>query len=432
MNGAEVSSARHSCVPPRPRAEIGDQGAGSGDPAAVGRGDGVTERRLAHLADVRFSSVDKKTVEGQVPVQLCNYTDVYYHERIDGGLDFMDASATYEQIRDFELRRGDVLLTKDSETAEDIGVSAHVERDLPGVICGYHLALIRPRPGIDGRYLRWALSSIPCRSQLEVAATGVTRFGLRQEAVGGLTIPSWPLSSQRAIADFLDVETSRIDALVETRCAQRALVQARHLSMLSSLLVPESAALGPLKRLAQIQSGLTVDALRDIGDDPVTRPYLRVANVQPGRLELESVTEITVPRGLAERCTLCVGDVLMTEGGDLDKLGRGTVWRDELPGALHRNHIFAVRPFPYRLDPDFLALLTQTAHARAYFESTGVRTTNLASTNSEKIMSLPVPRLDLPDQRRLVDEARKRLDEMEAFEDCLRVRPTCSWSAAGL
>jgi type I restriction enzyme, S subunit len=380
----------------------------------------VTDRRLAHLAEVRFSSIDKKTVDGQVRVQLCNYVDVYYNEYIGPGLEFMEASATLEQVRDFELKQGDVLLTKDSETAEDIGVSACVRMNLPGVVSGYHLALIRPRSDVDGRYLRWALSSRGCRSQLEVAATGVTRFGLRQEAVAALAVPSWPLALQRSIADYLDVETARIDALVGTRSAQRALVQARHLSMLSSLLVPEGVAFGPLKRLAAIQSGLTVDALRDSGDDPVTRPYLRVANVQLGRLELDSVTEITVPRGLATRCTLRAGDVLMTEGGDLDKLGRGTVWRDELPGALHQNHIFAVRPLPDRLDPDYLGLLTQTAHARAYFESTGVRTTNLASTNSEKIMSLPVPRLDLGDQRKLVAEARTRLDQLASFEECLR------------
>jgi hypothetical protein len=190
--------------------------------------------------------------------------------------------------------------------------------------------------------------------------------------------------------------------------------------MLSRLLVPDGVVFIPLRRLAVVQSGLIVDALRDIRDDPVTRPYLRVANVQPGRLELESVTEITVPRGLAERCTLRAGDVLMTEGGDLDKLGRGTVWREELPGALHQNHIFAVRPLPAQLDPDYLGLLTQTAHARAYFESTGIRTTNLASTNSEKIMSLPIPRLDLAEQQRLVTEARTRLDQMAAFRGCLR------------
>ena len=75
---------------------------------------------------------------------------------------------------------------------------------------------------------------------------------------------------------------------------------------------------------------------------------------------------------------------------------------------------------PELLDPEYLGLLTQTAHARAYFESTGVKTTNLASTNREKIMSLPIPRLSVLDQRTRVAEARARLDRMTAFQGCLR------------
>lgn len=289
-----------------------------------------------------------------------------------------------------------------------------------GVPAVWNQAILGLTPGTglaDSRFLRYWLESV--RTDWMALVRSNTQDNLNAEVVGNAPFSDMSEAEQRRMADYLDAETAGIDALIRTRSAQTALVQERHVSMLSRLLVPEGVAFGPLKRLAAIQSGLTVDALRDIGDDPVTRPYLRVANVQPGRLELESVTEITVPRGLAERCTLHAGDVLMTEGGDLDKLGRGTVWRDELPGALHQNHIFAVRPLLDRLDPDYLGLLTQTAHARAYFESTGVRTTNLASTNSEKIMSLPVPRLDLGEQRRLVDETRMRLDQMAAFQGCL-------------
>jgi type I restriction enzyme S subunit len=117
---------------------------------------------------------------------------------------------------------------------------------------------------------------------------------------------------------------------------------------------------------------------------------------------LDDVTEIRVAAPTAARSTLRDGDVLMTEGGDIDKLGRGTVWRDQLEGCLHQNHIFAVRARRELLDPDYLALLSRTAHARAYFESTGVQSTNLASTSSAKIMSLPVPVLSISEQQTLV------------------------------
>lgn len=93
----------------------------------------------------------------------------------------------------------------------------------------------------------------------------------------------------------------------------------------------------------------------------------------------------------------------MTEGGDLDKLGRGTVWQGELDRCLHQNHIFAVRPDAQRLSGRFLAYVTQSLYGRHYFESTGTKTTNLASTNSSKIQSFPLPLPPLDEQRRIAD-----------------------------
>ena len=97
-------------------------------------------RRLKTIASVRMSNVDKKTVEGQTPVKLCNYVDVYYNDFITAGLKFMNATATPEQVRRFMLRADDVLITKDSESWNDIAVPAVVVEDLSNVLCGYHLA----------------------------------------------------------------------------------------------------------------------------------------------------------------------------------------------------------------------------------------------------------------------------------------------------
>ena len=155
--------------------------------------------------------------------------------------------------------------------------------------------------------------------------------------------------------------------------------------------------------LATIQSGITVDANRDHGSESVRLPYLRVANVQDGHLDLGTITEIRVPRAVARSAMLRRGDVLMTEGGDLDKLGRGTVWNGEIENCLHQNHVFAVRPDRSRLMPEYLALITQTSYARAYFESTGTKTTNLASTSSSKIRDFRIPFVDLDEQRRITD-----------------------------
>lgn len=172
--------------------------------------------RLKNIASVRLSNVDKKSEDGEPSVRLCNYTDVYKHDSITPDMPFMEATASVGQIGRFALLRDDVLVTKDSETPDDIAVPSWVSCDLPGVLCGYHLALVRPhRDCIDGRYLARSFAAVGPRDQFHTSALGITRFGLAGDAITSSLhcVPS--LAEQRAIADFLDRETARIDALIE-------------------------------------------------------------------------------------------------------------------------------------------------------------------------------------------------------------------------
>jgi type I restriction enzyme S subunit len=274
-----------------------------------------------------------------------------------------------------------------------------------------------PRVPLDLRFFRYLL--LARRADLVSRGQGSTFTELSSDSLATFKIRRPPLAEQREIADFLDAETARIDALIEKKRRLIALLDERSFALLSKVLIPHGCRLTRLGRLAEIQTGLTVDGSRPTGDDVVTRPYLRVANVLHGRLALDTVTEIAVPRTLAERATLRAGDVLMTEGGDLDKLGRGTVWRDEIPGCLHQNHVFAVRSDPGRLDAEYLALLTQTAHGRAYFERTGSRVTNLASTSSTKVLDFPVPVLPPEQQRALLREASTATATLAEISSCL-------------
>lgn len=176
---------------------------------------GWTGARLLEVADAWTSNVDKHTVEGQPAVRLCNYVDVYKNDFITNLIDFMWASATREQIRKFRIRQDDTLITKDSETADDIGVPAFVEYEADDLICGYHLAIVRPDPQrVLPKFLYWALDSEPTARQWGVTAAGVTRVGIRSTDLNKVTIPLPPFDEQRAIADYLDHETARIDALV--------------------------------------------------------------------------------------------------------------------------------------------------------------------------------------------------------------------------
>jgi type I restriction enzyme S subunit len=171
-------------------------------------------QRLKRICHVFPSNVDKKTVEGETPVLLCNYTDVYYNDRIVADMDFMPATATDDQIAKFTLRAGDTIITKDSETADDIAVAAHVPNDLPGVVCGYHLSMVRPREGIHGAFVKRLFDSAYAKSCFAVRANGLTRVGLSQYELDNVDMPVPPRPEQAAIATFLDRETAKIDALI--------------------------------------------------------------------------------------------------------------------------------------------------------------------------------------------------------------------------
>ncbi len=171
-------------------------------------------KRLKYACRVFPSNVDKKSHEGEMSIVLCNYTDVYYNETIVGGMDFMSATASAEQIEKFSLKAGDTIITKDSETADDIAVAAYVPDDLPGVVCGYHLSMVRPKAGADGAFVKRLFDSSYAKSCFAVRANGLTRVGLGQYALDNVELPLPPLPEQTAIAAFLDRETAKIDALV--------------------------------------------------------------------------------------------------------------------------------------------------------------------------------------------------------------------------
>ncbi|WP_421293080.1 restriction endonuclease subunit S [Aeromonas veronii] len=155
----------------------------------------------------------------------------------------------------------------------------------------------------------------------------------------------------------------------------------------------------PLEQVAEVRSGV---AKGKTGlKDPVTVPYLRVANVQDGHINLDEVKEIEVERDKLDRFSLKKGDVLMNEGGDFDKLGRGDVWLGQIEPCLHQNHVFAVRPNPDMMDSFFLAALAASYYGKTYFLSCAKRSTNLASINSKQIKEFPALVPPLSEQKKI-------------------------------
>jgi type I restriction enzyme, S subunit len=173
-------------------------------------------RRLKFMADVNFSTIDKHSHKEEKQVRLCNYVDVYKHEYITNDFDFMIATATDAEIKRFSVEKGDVIITKDSETADDIAIPALVVEDLENVVCAYHLAHIKPsRELVESEFLFRLFQSKKINSHFEVAAKGVTRHGLSYDDINSVFLPYPPtLNEQQEIIKHIKTETRTLDIAI--------------------------------------------------------------------------------------------------------------------------------------------------------------------------------------------------------------------------
>ena len=203
--------------------------------------------KLKFFANIRNSNVDKTISEDEEPVRLCNYTDVYYNDRITPDLHFMDGSATEWEIERFQLKRDQVIITKDSEGWDDIGIPALVAEDMLEVLCGYHLSVLEPGPDLDGGFLAWLCRAEPLNDQFKLAANGVTRFGLGQYPMKNAFIALPTLDTQRRTARFLDEKTARIDGLIEKKRAHLARLAEKRMALITRAVTKGLNAQAPMK-----------------------------------------------------------------------------------------------------------------------------------------------------------------------------------------
>ncbi|HEX2949867.1 MAG TPA: restriction endonuclease subunit S [Armatimonadota bacterium] len=180
-------------------------------------------------------------------------------------------------------------------------------------------------------------------------------------------------------------------------------------SMLESIFSIEALSnrkwkLEKLKDVASLQTGIAKGHKYADGEHLIELPYLRVANVKDGYLDLGEIKTISVSASEIDRFTIQEGDVLLTEGGDFDKLGRGSVWKNEIEHCLHQNHIFCVRPSRGVLLPEFLSYQTGSPYGKAYFLKCAKKTSNLASINSTQVKDFPVLVAPMNEQYQIIEE----------------------------
>ncbi len=324
---------------------------------------------LKHVASVRISNVDKKTYEGEQPVRLCNYTDVYYGDTISAGSgEFMAATASHEQIRNFRLQPGDTVLTKDSETPDDVGISAYIDSSACDFVCGYHLAVVRPdQQVLHPKYLTWSLRSKAVRQQLTVAATGVARYGLRAEALAKIELELPPLEEQRRIADFLDEQVQLLDRAIALRQQQLLLLQQRHTAVTGEEYGRLRARWGTA-RLGMFLTGLEQGWSPQCEDRPADEGEYGVVKagcVNGGSFAPEQ--HKALPSRVTPRLEYLIGpgDLLVSRAsGSLDLIGSAAIVPDDVPSALLLcDKVYRLR-LARHLSARFLALLLQGPQLR--------------------------------------------------------------------
>ena len=271
---------------------------------------------------------------------------------------------------------------------------------------GRGLCAITPSKELDDKFA-WYLITLT-RIELDVLATGSTYEAVSVDEVENMSIVLPSLPEQRAIAAFLDRQTANIDAAIdEYRCLAELLGEKRAALISHAVTqgldpdvprqdsgiewvgeIPAHWSVKRLKFVANVQTGVAKGRNLE-GKETIEVPYLRVANVQSGFVDLSDVAMILIGRDEIERYLLRTGDILMTEGGDYDKLGRGTVWDGRLNPCIHQNHIFAVRA-QSEASSYWISLTTRADYARHYFILRSKQSTNLASISATNIMEFPV------------------------------------------
>lgn len=257
---------------------------------------------------------------------------------------------------------------------------------------------------LEPSYLHELVRSEPFQWELQVRSQGVWKSRLQMTDDRWLDAPLLvpPTVEQAAIVKYLAHANARIDKAIAAKRQLSALLEEQRERLHGEVLGRAAGAGARLKHHATIQTGVTLG--KDYGGQEVSEyPYLRVANVQMGHVDTDDIATVSIPRREAGRYSLRPGDVLMTEGGDLDKLGRGTVWDGSISPCLHQNHVFSVRCRKGLL-PEYLAAWLAGPVARQYFHMTGKKTTNLASTNSTTVGELPIIVPTLADQTGILQE----------------------------
>lgn len=382
--------------------------------------------KLKFFADVRSSNVDKTVDEEEEPVLLCNYTDVYYNDFITPDLPFMEGSATKAEIKRFQLKSGQVLITKDSEGWDDIGISALVTEDMPGVLCGYHLSIFEPSTELDGGFLAWLCRAEPLNDQFKLAANGVTRFGLGQYPMKNAFVALPPLDVQRRIGRFLDEKTAQIDALIEKKRALLDRLMEKRQALITSAVtrglnpdapmkpsgidwlgdIPTHWEVLPLKRLLTSSTYGISASLEPTGNVAV----LRMGNLVEGEISLGNLRFIDE---VGSELLLRKNDVIFNRTNSLDLVGKAAIFRGDADFPVSFASYLVRFRFNDRYHPEYANYVMGTQVLMALGRTLALPSIGQANLNPSRYALIEFPIPPAQEQSDIVNYLSRRIHEIE-------------------
>ena len=324
--------------------------------------------------------------------------------------------------------KNDFVINSRSDRRGSCGIS---DRDGS---CSLINTVLKPRKNMCNRYYSFVFKSDNFADEYYRWGHGIVDdlWSTKWMDMKNIYIPSPSLEEQERIADYLELKCKAIEENLELQEKTIGKLKEFKQSFITEIVskglnkkaiykesgffwigsVPNHWEVGQLKYFASIRAGITLGKTYSDDEKLVEMPYLRVANVQGEYVDFSDIATLRVREDEIEKYRLHAGELLMTEGGDRDKLGRGTVWNNEIDPCLHQNHVFALTTDDARLDVHYLDYVTTSKIGRNYFDYTAKKTTNLASTNSTAIMQFRIPIPPIEEQHEIVRYLDKKVEDI--------------------
>ena len=356
--------------------------------------------------------IEKKDQDPNGNVRLIQLADIGVCEFKDKSNRFVTESKA-EELHCTYLRKGDILIARLPDPLGRACIFPFEGKYITAV----DVAVVRiARDDVNPKYVMYMINSGGFRAEIKKYESGTTRKRISRKNLDKIEFELPSLTAQNRIVARIEELFSELDNGVETlRKTKQQLAVYRQAVISAAFPEMTDENTVRLDEIADISGGITKG--RDLSkQETVHLPYLRVANVQNGYLDLSQMKTIELKVIEKEKYLLRSGDVLYTEGGDRDKLGRGTVWNDEIPNCVHQNHVFKARLDLKKANPRYVAYWSMSAFARNYFYNKGKQSVNLASINKTVLSALTLPLPSLPEQEATLREIESRLSVCDSIE----------------